>query len=86
MFCGRFAEAVYTFLTGFCTGAVTAIGGLLLAGRVLRQHRLQQQVDAGAGPDLPVAQGSPLSWQEAQDRLAVLRWRPAHWGKTWPEA
>jgi hypothetical protein len=86
MFCGRFEEAVYTFLAGFCTGAVTAIAGILLAGRVLRQQRLQQQVDASARHDGPVAQGSPLSWQEAQERLAVLRWRPADWVKQWPEA
>jgi hypothetical protein len=74
------------FIVGFVTGALTAIAGLLLAGRARRQHRLHQQVDASAQHAIPVAQGSPLSRQEAQDRLAVLRWRPAHWTKPWPEA
>jgi hypothetical protein len=74
------------FIAGFLTGAVTAIGGILLAGRTLRQHRLQQQVDAGARHDFQVAPGSPPSWQEAQDRLAVLRWTPQHWRRPWPEA
>jgi hypothetical protein len=73
------------FLTGFLTGALTAIVGIILAGRALRQHRLQQ-VDAIARHDGPVAQGSPPSWQEAQDRLAVLRWTPQHWRRPWPEA
>jgi hypothetical protein len=75
------------FGLGFVVGLLTAILLPVLACRAVRRRRvLQQAVDAGARRDIPVAPGSPMAWQEAQERLAVLRWRPAHWQKPWPEA
>ena len=73
-------------LLGMMVGMIAALVGLVCLCRAHRQHRLLQQVDAVARHDGLVAQRSPPSWQEAQERLAVLRWTPQHWRRPWPEA
>ena len=60
------------FIAGFFTGAVTAIAGIILAGRAFRQQRLQ-----------PVQGQRTLTPEQAlhdtKARVEVLTWRRASW-------
>jgi hypothetical protein len=60
------------FSAGFFTGAVTAIAGIILAGRALRQQRLQPaQVQRAFTPEQAL--------HDTKARVEVLTWRRSSW-------
>jgi hypothetical protein len=57
---------------GFFTGAVTAIAGIILAGRAHRQQRLQPaQVQRALTPEQAL--------HDTKARVEVLTWRRSSW-------
>jgi hypothetical protein len=63
---------VVPFLWGFVAGVCTTLTVLVLAGRALRQRRLQQ---AQGPPDRTPQQ----ALRETEMRIAVLTWRRSSW-------
>jgi hypothetical protein len=74
------------FLLGFVLGMVGAVVSLVCLCRAVRRRHALQPVDAGVRRGIPVEASGRLGWQDAAAQIEVLRWRPAHWMKRWPEA